>query len=99
MAGQHVGDQPEIGFNITADPSIRSGVYSNFFMVNTNGKEAILDFCFNDQTVVDPSGKTITNGIVVSRVIMTSDGLERLRDMLDKHIENTRKHMRGDSHA
>ena len=99
MTNQHEGNLPEIGFNITADLSMRSGVYSNFFMVNSNGKEAILDFCFNDQTVVDPSGKTITNGIVVSRVIMTSDGLERLRDMLDKHIENAKKHMPGDNHA
>lgn len=77
----------ELQLNLNAEFDKRKGSYSNFQTVTDLGKESILDFFFVDQTGVDESGKTFKNGVMVSRIILSRNGLVELKDMLVKHIE------------
>lgn len=80
-------EEKELQLNLSAELEKRKGSYSNFQTVVDGEHESVLDFFFMDQVAVGDSGKTVKNGIMVSRIILTKQGLIELKDMLVKHIE------------
>ena len=64
---------------IQGDPTTRSGVYANFTMARTTGRETVLDFVFLDS----PNG-----GTVQSRVIMSNQAFVEFAHMIHEHFQN-----------
>ena len=65
--------------------SLRNGVYANFFSVSIGENEAVLDFGFiSPKPQSGPSGEPVpARNEIVSRVIVSRNGIEKLRDLVD----------------
>ena len=66
--------------DVTIDPQIQGGTYSNFAVVTHTGSEFVVDFMYHHRI-----HKTAR---IVSRVILTPDFLELVIKMLQKDYKN-----------
>lgn len=77
----------EVTISLTADASVRKGVYANLLGIRTSNKEATLDFGFLDNESVNEEGVVVKSGTVHTRVIVTLDTLVEFRDAISSHID------------
>lgn len=81
-----VNEVKQISLAINMDISDFGGVFSNGFEMYTNSGESRIDFMYIDlaHTNIDTMEAPAK---VVSRVIMTSEKLAELRDLLNRHFD------------
>ncbi len=75
----------DVQYNLFADANGRRGVYSNLAAVKTVNNEVIIDFALVDE-IGERDGMEARDGILVSRVIMTSNEAKSLADALMRHV-------------
>ena len=66
--------------------SIRLGVYVNFFGVSVNPERVVIDF---GNVLPGPGEATSERNIIVSRVITSKGGAQKLADLINKVIRDS----------
>lgn len=64
--------------------ALRAGVYANYFGINANNERIVLDF----GSILPETGKGIMRNTIVSRVITSKEGAQKLAALINKMIQN-----------
>lgn len=78
-------DDMPTSFRVEATADDRKGRAADFFMTSSIGNDIILDsFAADNVSIAD--GNRIVNGILVSRLRISREAAERMRDLLNAEL-------------